>query len=113
MLFVREGTASSLAEAQAKPIQGFHIELNLRYDKWLLNCPYNSHKNNIGNHHLKELIDILDAYSSTYKKVLILGDFNIQVDQQNTKPFYTSYSLTSLIKQPACYKIHLIPRALT
>ena len=36
--------------------------------------------------------------------VLILGDFNIEVDDQNMKNFCDSYSLTSLIKHPTCYK---------
>ena len=48
MLFVREDIPSNLVEAEAKPIEGFYIELNLRNDKWLLNCSYNPHKNNIG-----------------------------------------------------------------
>ena len=98
MLFVRKGIASNLAEAKAKPIEGFYIELNLHNDKWFLKRPYNSHKNNIGNYHLKELNDILEANSSTYKKVLTLGDFKIEVDEQNMKTFRSSYSLTSLIK---------------
>ena len=79
MLFVREGILSNLVEAEAKPIDGFYIELNLRNDKWLLICSYNSHKNNIGNH-LKALGDFLDSHSSTYEKVLILVDFNVEVD---------------------------------
>ena len=37
-------------------LQTFYIELNLRNDKWLLNCSYNPHKDNIGNH-LKTLSD--------------------------------------------------------
>ena len=49
MLFVREDIPSSLVEAEAKPIEGFYIELNVCNDKWLLNCSYNPHKNNIGN----------------------------------------------------------------
>ena len=73
------------------------------YDKWLLNCSYDLHKNNIGNH-LKVLSDFLDSRSSTYEKVLILGDFNKELDDQNVKTFCDSYSLTSLIKQPTCYK---------
>ena len=103
MLFVREDIPSNLVEAEAKPIEGFYIELNLRNDKWLLNCSYNLHKNNIGNH-LKALSDFLDSHSSTYEKVLILGDFNVQADYQNMKTFRDSYSLTSLIKRPTCYK---------
>ena len=97
MLFVREDIPSNLVEAEAKPIEGFYIELNLCNDKWLLNCSYNPHKNNTGNY-LKALSDFLNSYSSTYEKVLILGDFNIEVDDRNMKTFCDSYSLTSLIK---------------
>ena len=100
MLFVRKGIPSNLL---AKPIEGFYIELNLRNDKWLLNCSYNPHKNNTGKH-LKALIDFLDSHSSTYEKVLILGDFNVGADDQNMKIFCDSYSVTSLIKRPTCYK---------
>ena len=67
MLFVREDIPSNLVEAEPKPIEGFYIELNLRNGKWLLNCSYNPHKNNIGNH-LKALSDLLDSHSPTYEK---------------------------------------------
>ena len=67
MLFAREDISSNLVEAEAKQIEGFYIELNLLNDKWLLNCSYNPHKDNIGNH-LKALSDILDSHSSTYEK---------------------------------------------
>ena len=103
MLLVREDIPSNLFKAKTKPIEGFYIELNLRNDKWLLNCSYNPHKNNIGNH-LKALSDFLDSHSSTYEKILILGDFNVEADDQNMKTFCDSYSLTSLIKQLTCYK---------
>ena len=74
MLFAREDISSNLVETEAKLIRGFYIELNLRNDKWLLNCSYCLHKDNIGNH-LKALSDFLDSHYSTYGKVLILGDF--------------------------------------
>ena len=67
MLFVREDISSNLLEVEAKPVEGFCIELNLRNHKWLLNCSYNPHKNNIGNH-LKALSDFLDSHPSTYEK---------------------------------------------
>ena len=88
MLFVREDIPSNLVEAEAKPIEGFYIGLNLCNDKWFLNCSYNAHKNYIGNH-LKALSDFLDSHSSTYEKVLILGDFNAEVDDQNMIFFVT------------------------
>ena len=84
MLFVREDIPSNLVEAEVKPIEGFYIELNLRNHKWLLNCSYNPHKNNIENH-LQALSDFLYSQSSTHEKVLILGDFNVEVDYQNMK----------------------------
>ena len=98
-VFVREGTPLNLAEAEAEPIEGFYIELNLR--NRLLNCSYDPHKSNIGNH-LKALSDFLDSHSSTQEKVLILGDFSIELDDQNMETFCDSYSLTRLIKQPRC-----------
>ena len=101
-LFVKEDIPSNLVEAEAKPIEGFYAELNLRNDKWLLNYSFNHHKNNIGNH-LKALSDILEAHCSIYEKELILGDFNLEVDE-NMKTFCDSYSLASLIKPPKCYK---------
>ena len=97
ILFVRKDICSNLVEPDEKPIEDFYVELNLRNDKWLLNCSYNPHKNNTGNH-LKALSDFLDSHSSTYEKVLTLGDFNVEADDQNMKTFCDSYSLTSLIK---------------
>ena len=103
MLFVIEDISSNLVEAETKPIEGFYIELNLRNAKWLLNCSYDPDKNNTGNH-LKELNDFLDLRFSTYEKVLILRDFNVEADGQNMKTFCDSYSLTSLMKQLTSYK---------
>ena len=38
------------------------------------------------------------SHSSTYETVLILGDFDVEADDQNMKTFCDSYSLTGLIK---------------
>ena len=46
----------------------------------------------------------MDWHSSKYEKVLILGNFNVEVDDQNMKTFCDSYSLTCPTKQPICYK---------
>ena len=94
LLFVREDIPSNFVEAEEKPIEGYNIELNLRNDP---------HKNNIGNH-LKVLSGSLDSHTATYEKVLILGDFNVESDDQNMKTFCDSYSLTSLTKHRTCHK---------
>ena len=35
---------------------------------------------------------------------MILGDFNVGIEEQYMKTFFDNYNLTSLIKQPTCYK---------
>ena len=35
--------------------------------------------------------------------MLILGDFNIEIDEPHMKSFCETYNLTNLIKQPMCY----------
>ena len=97
MLLVREDIPSNIVEAEANPIEGFYIELNLCNDKWLLNCSYSPHKINTGND-LKALSYFSNSHSSPYEKVPILGDFNVEVDDQNMKTFNDSCSLTSFIK---------------
>ena len=46
----------------------------------------------------------LDLNSTTYETILILDDFNVGIEEQHMKAFCDNYNLTSLIKQPTCYK---------
>ena len=46
----------------------------------------------------------LDLHSSKYEKILILGDFNVEIEEANMKSLCENYNLKSLIKQPTCYK---------
>ena len=83
--------------------QSFYVELNLRNSKWLINCSYNSHKNNIGTH-LDRISQSLDVFSSKYERFLLVGDFNVAVEETHMKSFCENYALTNLIRQPTCYK---------
>ena len=103
LLYVREDISSNLLEVETKPIEGFYIEINLHNDKWLINCSYNPHKNMIGNH-LRALSEKLDIYSSSYNNFIILGDFSIEMEEQQIKALCDNYGLKVLIRQPTCYK---------
>ena len=103
LLYVREDIPTNLFEVETKPIEGFYVEIDLRNDKWLVNCSYNPHRNMIGNH-LRALSEKLDIYAASYDNFIILGDFNIEVEEQQIKDFCDNYSLKSLIRQPTCYK---------
>ena len=54
--------------------ESFYVEINLRKKKWLLNCFYNPHKNNVSNH-LDVIIKSLGTYCGKCENVVFLGDF--------------------------------------
>ena len=58
------------------------------FDKLFLN----PHKTMIKNH-LATLSNFLDLHSSKYKKMLILGDFNIEIDEPHMKFFVKHITL--------------------
>ena len=75
----------------------------MRKKKWLLCGTYIPHRNNIGNH-LDSLSKNLALYSSAYDNYIVIGDFNIEADSKEMLSFCDTFDLTSLIKQPTCYK---------
>ena len=78
MLFVRKDIASILLAIENKPIEGLYVELNLRIDKWLINCSYNPHKNTLSTN-IDQLSKPLDLFSANYEKMILLVDFNVEV----------------------------------
>ena len=84
LLYVREDIPSNLITVDINPginlIESFYVELNLRNNKWLINCSYNPHKSLIGND-LDAVSKTLDLYSSAYDKIILLGDFNTEIDE--------------------------------
>ena len=103
ILYVREDIPSNLIAFEEKPNESLFIEINLRNTKMLINCSYNPHKSEIKKH-LTALRHSLDSHSSKYDKVLILGDFNVGIEEANMQSFCESYNVKSLIKQSTCYK---------
>ena len=54
--------------------------------------------------HLRALSEKLDIYSSRYNNFIILGNFNIEMKEQQIEAFCDNYGLKSLIRQPTWYK---------
>ena len=48
--------------------------------------------------HLETISRTSDAFSTKHKNILLLGDFNVCVDDETMKNFCNSYCLKSLIK---------------
>ena len=103
LLYIKEVIPSYLVATEKEPVESFYVELNLRNKKYLTSCSYNPQKIMVSNH-LATLEKFLDLHSLKYEKVLILGDFNVGVNEQYMQSFCETYDLKSLIKQPTCYK---------
>ena len=57
----------------------------------------------IGNH-FRALSKKLDINFWSFKNFFILGDFNVEIEEQYIKAFWDNYGLKSLIRQSTCYK---------
>ena len=70
MSYVREDIPSNLLKVESLPKEGFHVELKLRSENWLINCSYNPNRNAIGNY-LEAWSGFLDFHSSSYNNIII------------------------------------------
>ena len=103
MLYVREDILAKLLSHDLPSVQSCFIQINLHKEKWLITCSYNLHKSNIGKY-LDVIISSLDALSTKYENIVLLGDFNAWVVDETLQIFYKFSFLLSLIKQPTCFK---------
>ena len=78
-------------------------EVIISKKKWLLLGIYNPNKSQISNF-LSTLDKILCHYLSSYDNVLIIGDFNSAIDEEDMGDFCSLHNLKSLIQVPTCYK---------
>ena len=84
-------------------IESIFIELTLRKTKWVLVGGYNPKKETISTF-LSEMSKGLDKYICHYDNILLLGDFNSEMSDENMKDFCNMYNLKNLINEPTCYK---------
>ena len=73
-------SSAHLITGDINPIGSVYVELNLRNNKWLIDCSYNPHKSLIGNH-LDAVSKTLDLHSSTFDKIILLPNFNTEIDE--------------------------------
>ena len=103
LLYVRENIPAKILHSDFPAAESFYAEIILHKERWLINCLYNPHKNNICRH-LEVVTKTLDSYYSKYENVIFLGDFNPGVLETPMTSFCKSYNLKSIIKQPTCFK---------
>ena len=96
LLYVREDIPTKILRHDFPSAESFFVKIILHKKKWLINCSYNPHKNNI-KHHLETISRTLDTFSTKYENVLLLGDFNNCADDEAMKNFCSSYCLNILM----------------
>ena len=103
LFYVREDIPVKLLFVEPLPTECFFVEINLQKRKWLVCCSYNPHKDNISNH-LQLIRKKLDLYSSSYERIILVGDFSSEINDKCMNDFCESYNLSSLIRESTCYK---------
>ena len=76
--YVREDTPAKDLHIDLPAAESFYAEIIFHKKRWLINCSYNPHKNNICRH-LEVVSKTLVSYYSKYENVIFLGDFNAGV----------------------------------
>ena len=103
MLFIRNDIPAKVISTDRIPVESFYAELNFIKKKWLLNCSYNPSNNNIESH-LNCLSRNIDSLSSKYENIILLGDFNLCMDDSPMIDFCETYKSRDLIKHPTYFK---------
>ena len=58
----------------------------------------------IGIPHFRNISTALDKLSRDYENVILLGHFNVEVEEKNLSNFMSVHNLKALIKQKTCFK---------
>ena len=110
LVFVRKYISSKLISDETLCIERMFIELNFCKKKWLLCCSYNPNKNTISDH-LEILRRNLDLYSPQYENLIMIGDFNSDINQSCMKAFVNLITYPVSLRNPHVIKIHKILHA--
>ena len=89
-------------------IEGLFIEMNMRNKKWLIFAGYNPKHEHILSF-LSHIGNSLDSVIGNFENLILIGDFNCQMEEDVMKDFCDIYDLENLIKEPTCFKNALNP----
>ena len=103
LLYIREDILAKVLHSDFPDAESFYAEIILHKKRWVINCSYKPHKNNIFRH-LEVVTKTLDSYYSKYENAVFLGDFNAGALEAPMTSLCESCKLKSIIKQPTYFK---------
>ena len=86
-----------LLPVETLPTEYLFFEINLLKRKWLVCCSCNPHKDNISNH-LQLIRKKIDLYSSNYEYMILVGEFNFEINDKCINYFCESHNLSNLVR---------------
>ena len=108
IIYVREDIPSQEKEHNLQAnVEAILVEINLRKSKFLLIGAYHSTHEVHGTSDdvfLRNMSNVIDRYSSSYEKFLLVGDLNMQEGDIHLDNFLGEFRAKNLVKEPTCYK---------
>ena len=77
--------------------------MTLKDRKWLIIIVYNPYSY-LGSEFINNLSDLLDFYLKRYDNIVVMGDMNLEVSNENLKYFMNDYNFANLIQNNTCFK---------
>ena len=104
IIYTRSDNPCKILKTQlSNDVEGLLLELKLRDKKWILFAGYNPKKEIIA-YFLDNIGLSLDTLMENYDNLILIGDFNSEMEEEYMKDFCEIYNLQNLIKQPTCFK---------
>ena len=104
MVFIREDIPSrKLTTIDGfTDFEGLFIEINLRKSKWLLLATYKPPSFS-KDYYFALVNKALDAYSSKFENIILMGDFNTTPTEEVLVEFLEDRELSNLVHFPTCF----------
>ena len=78
------------------------LEFTVKNQRWLCVVIYRPTSQN-EKYFIDHLSKILGQLSFQYDKTVLIGDFNLKIDNKSLEHFMIKFDLECLIKQPTCF----------
>ena len=105
MFYVNEQIPSKVLSLESIPmdIELTFLEFTIKSQTWLCVGVYRPPCQN-EKYCIDHLSKALCQLSGQYDKIVLIGDFNLTIDNKNLENFMTTFHLECLIKKPTCFQ---------
>ena len=104
LVYIKENLLCKKIEDFGIPndIQTILIDINIRKQKWLL-LPINRSPSQDPRYIIENICAVTDRHTSLSENVLLIGDLNMEISDQEMSTLTNTYNLVNLFKGPTCF----------